>query len=78
LTCVSRLAPEKGFEFLAEAVKRLDARGFKFHMLIVGGNKNPQVVQEIKDMFGHLNDEGTSCPRTVPCTLTQELPTSLR
>lgn len=39
-------------------MKKLDASGFKFHMLIVGGNKNPQVVQDIKDMFGTLNDEG--------------------
>jgi hypothetical protein len=58
LTCVSRLAPEKGFEFLSEAVKKLDQKGFKFHLLVVGGNKNPQVVQDIKDMFGYLNDEG--------------------
>jgi hypothetical protein len=27
-------------------------------MLIVGGNKNPQVVQDIKNMFGTLIDEG--------------------
>lgn len=58
LTCVSRLAPEKGFEFLSEAVKKLDQKGFKFHLLVVGGNKNPQVVQDIKDMFGYLNGEG--------------------
>jgi glycosyltransferase involved in cell wall biosynthesis len=58
LTCVSRLAPEKGFEFLSEAVKELDRQGFKFHLLVVGGNKNPQVVQDIKDMFGALNNEG--------------------
>jgi glycosyltransferase involved in cell wall biosynthesis len=58
LVCVSRLAPEKGFEFLSEVTKKLDERGFAFKLLIVGGNKNPQVVQDIKDMFGHLNDEG--------------------
>ncbi|KAL2066021.1 hypothetical protein VTL71DRAFT_2092 [Oculimacula yallundae] len=58
LVCVSRLAPEKGFEFLAEAAKKLDEQGLKFKLLIVGGNKNPQVVQDIQNYFGHLNDEG--------------------
>jgi glycosyltransferase involved in cell wall biosynthesis len=58
LVCVSRLAPEKGFEFLSEVVKKLDDRGFKFKLLVVGGNKNPEVVKEIRDMFGHLNEEG--------------------
>ncbi|CZS91318.1 hypothetical protein WAI453_003628 [Rhynchosporium graminicola] len=58
LVCVSRLAPEKGFEFLAKAAKRLDAQGMKFKLLIVGGNKNPQVVRDIKNYFGYLNDEG--------------------
>jgi len=58
LVCVSRLAPEKGFEFLSEVVKKLDEIGFKFKLLVVGGNKNPEVVKEIRDMFGHLNDEG--------------------
>ncbi len=58
LVCVSRLAPEKGFEFLSEVAKKLDEKGFAFKLLIVGGNKNPQVVQDIKDMFGHLNEEG--------------------
>jgi len=58
LVCVSRLAPEKGFEFLAEAAKKLDEWGLKFKLLIVGGNRNPQVEQEIRDLFGHLNDEG--------------------
>jgi glycosyltransferase involved in cell wall biosynthesis len=58
LVCVSRLAPEKGFEFLSEVVKKLDERGFKFKLLVVGGNKNPEVVNDIRDMFGHLNEEG--------------------
>ncbi|KAH8754945.1 glycosyltransferase family 4 protein [Hyaloscypha sp. PMI_1271] len=58
LTCVSRLAPEKGFEFLSEVAKKLDERGFAFKLLVVGGNKNPEVAKEIKDMFGHLNHEG--------------------
>jgi len=59
LVSVSRLAPEKGFEFLAEVAKKLDAMGFPFKLLIVGGNKNPQVIQEIHDSFGDLNEKGT-------------------
>ncbi|KAK0124758.1 hypothetical protein ONS96_008641 [Cadophora gregata f. sp. sojae] len=58
LVCVSRLAPEKGFEFLAEAAKKLDERGLKFKLLIVGGNRNPKVEQDVRDLFGYLNDEG--------------------
>jgi glycosyltransferase involved in cell wall biosynthesis len=57
LVCVSRLAPEKGFEFLSEVVKALDERGFKFHLLVVGGNKNPEVVNDIENMFRHLVPE---------------------
>ncbi|CZR67826.1 related to glycosyltransferase [Phialocephala subalpina] len=59
LVSVSRLAPEKGFEFLSQVAKKLDARGFAFKLLIVGGNKNPQVIQDIHDMFGDLNGKGT-------------------
>ncbi|KAH7417770.1 glycosyltransferase family 4 protein [Cadophora sp. MPI-SDFR-AT-0126] len=58
LVCVSRLAPEKGFEFLAETAKKLDERGLKSKLLIVGGNRNPHVQQDIKDLFGYLNEEG--------------------
>lgn len=58
LVCVSRLAPEKGFEFLAQAAKKLDQEGLRFKLLIVGGNRNPQVVKDIEDLFEYLNDEG--------------------
>ncbi|KAF4628274.1 hypothetical protein G7Y89_g9879 [Cudoniella acicularis] len=58
LVSVARLAPEKGFEFLSQVVKKLDERGFPFKLLIVGGNRNPQVEQDVRDLFGHLNDEG--------------------
>ncbi len=58
LVCVSRLAPEKGFEFLAEVAKKLDERGYPFKLLIVGGNQSPQVEQDVQDMFGYLNDQG--------------------
>jgi glycosyltransferase involved in cell wall biosynthesis len=58
LVSVARLAPEKGYEFLSNVAKQLDARGFAFKLLIVGGNPNQQVVDDVRNLFGHLNDEG--------------------
>ncbi|KAK0641880.1 glycosyltransferase family 4 protein [Cercophora newfieldiana] len=58
LICVSRLGGEKGFEFLAEAAKELDARGLDFKLHIVGGNRNAAVETEIKDAFSALVDKG--------------------
>ncbi|KAI4864706.1 glycosyltransferase family 4 protein [Hypoxylon rubiginosum] len=55
-TC-SRLAGEKGFKFLAEAAKELDRRGMEFKLVVVGGNRNPVVEQEVKDMFTPLKDK---------------------
>jgi glycosyltransferase involved in cell wall biosynthesis len=57
LVSVARIAPEKGYEFLSHVAKELDARGFAFKLLIVGGNKNPQVVDEVRNLFGTLVDE---------------------
>jgi glycosyltransferase involved in cell wall biosynthesis len=57
LVTVSRLAPEKGFEFLSEVGKQLDERGFPFKLLVVGGNRSSQVVDDIHGMFGKLVDE---------------------
>lgn len=54
--CISRLAPEKGFEFLAQAAIRLAATGLPFKLLIVGGNKNPAVENEVHDYFAPLGD----------------------
>lgn len=54
--CISRLAPEKGFEFLAQAAIRLAATGLPFKLLIVGGNKNPTVEEEVHDYFAPLGD----------------------
>lgn len=54
--CISRLAPEKGFEFLAQAAIRLAATGLQFKLLIVGGNKNPTVEKEVHDYFAPLGD----------------------
>jgi glycosyltransferase involved in cell wall biosynthesis len=58
LVSVARLAPEKGFEFLSEVAKQLDQKGFPFKLLIVGGNRNPQVEDEIRNMFGPLDEQG--------------------
>jgi len=57
LVTVARLAPEKGFEFLAECVKKLDGLKVPFKLLVVGGNRNPKVEQEVKNLFGGLVEE---------------------
>ena len=54
--CVCRLAPEKGFEFLAQATRKLVETGLAFKLLIVGDNKNQAVVKEVKDFFHGLED----------------------
>jgi glycosyltransferase involved in cell wall biosynthesis len=58
LVTVARLAPEKGFEFMSDVAKELDKRGFAFKLLVVGGNRNPQVEEDVQRLFGKLNDEG--------------------
>lgn len=55
--CICRVAPEKGFEFLAKAVQKLKDTGLRFKLLIVGDNKNPAVVREVKDYFCGLEDQ---------------------
>ena len=55
---VSRIAGEKGFDFLAKAAKELDARGLAFKLLIVGGNRNPDVEKEVQKMFDPLREQG--------------------
>ncbi len=54
--CISRLAPEKGFEFLAQVAQRLKDSGLPFKLLIVGGNTNPTVDSEVRDYFRDLQD----------------------
>ena len=54
--CISRLAPEKGFEFLAQVAQRLKDSGLRFKLLIVGGNKNPTVDGEVRNYFKDLRD----------------------
>ena len=54
--CVSRLAPEKGFEFLAQVAQKLKDSGLQFKLLIVGGNKNSAVDGEVRSYFKDLGD----------------------
>ncbi|KAJ5456161.1 uncharacterized protein N7458_003744 [Penicillium daleae] len=42
LICVCRIAPEKGFEFLAQVATRLAADKVPFKLLIVGGTATPR------------------------------------
>ncbi|CCF41796.1 glycosyltransferase family 1 [Colletotrichum higginsianum] len=58
LLCVSRVAGEKGFDFLAKAVKELDARGLRFKLYVVGGNRNPDVESQVHAMFDPLRAQG--------------------
>ncbi|OOQ86422.1 glycosyl transferase [Penicillium brasilianum] len=51
LICVCRIAPEKGFEFLAQVATRLAADKVPFKLLIVGGNRNPVVENKVKRLF---------------------------
>ncbi|KAK5996845.1 GDP-mannose-dependent alpha-mannosyltransferase [Cladobotryum mycophilum] len=55
---VSRIAGEKGFDFLAKVAKELDARGLAFKLYIVGGNRNPAVEKEFQQMFDPLRESG--------------------
>ncbi|KAE8393420.1 hypothetical protein BDV23DRAFT_191827 [Aspergillus alliaceus] len=58
LVYVCRLAPEKGFEFLADATTKLAEQKLPFKLLIVGGNSNPAVENRIHRLFdsvrGHV------------------------
>ncbi|KAK8080807.1 family 4 glycosyltransferase [Apiospora hydei] len=53
----ARLAGEKGFGFLADAAIELDKRGLDFKLVVVGGNRNAVVEQEVKDYFRPLADK---------------------
>ncbi|KAI9714845.1 MAG: hypothetical protein M1820_000134 [Bogoriella megaspora] len=50
MTC-GRLAPEKGFGFLAKVIARLEENGLLYKLLIVGGNKSPAVQDEVHKLF---------------------------
>ena len=56
LTCICRLAPEKGFQFLAQVAEKLVEAGLNYKLLIVGGNRNPAVEKEIHNMFKNVKD----------------------
>ncbi|KAK9423768.1 putative Family 1 glycosyltransferase [Seiridium unicorne] len=56
-TC-SRLAGEKGFGFLADAALEMDKRGLHFKLVVVGGNRNATVEQEVKDLFRPFSKKG--------------------
>jgi glycosyltransferase involved in cell wall biosynthesis len=56
LVCVCRLAPEKGFEFLAQIATLLANEGFPFKLLIVGGNMSADVEDEVHRMFDNVKE----------------------
>lgn len=56
LTCICRLAPEKGFQFLAQVAEKLAEAGLPFKLHIVGGNRNPAVEQEVQRYFEKVKD----------------------
>ena len=56
LACICRLAPEKGFQFLAQAAEKLVQAGLNFKLLIVGGNRNPAVEQDVQGYFRNVKD----------------------
>jgi glycosyltransferase involved in cell wall biosynthesis len=57
LVCVCRLAPEKGFDFLARVAARLVEESLPFKLLIVGGNRNPAVEEEVRKLFDPVKDK---------------------
>ena len=56
LVCVCRLAPEKGFDFLARVTERLAQHLLNFKLLIVGGNQNRYVEEEVRCHFDKIKD----------------------
>ncbi|KAI9932306.1 hypothetical protein ASPWEDRAFT_475232 [Aspergillus wentii DTO 134E9] len=56
LICVCRIAPEKGFEFLARVAARLVEEKVPFKLLIVGGNRNPGVERQVHRLFDGVKD----------------------
>jgi glycosyltransferase involved in cell wall biosynthesis len=51
LVCVGRLAPEKGFGYLATIAIRLVQLQIPYKLVIVGGNRNLTVEEEVKNFF---------------------------
>jgi glycosyltransferase involved in cell wall biosynthesis len=57
LVVVGRLAPEKGFPFLAEVAIALAEAGVQFKLVIVGGNRNASVEADIRAAFDPVGDK---------------------
>lgn len=51
---VSRLAQEKGFPFLSQVAHVLAAKVFPFHLVIIGGNRNPAEEASVRGMFSDI------------------------
>jgi glycosyltransferase involved in cell wall biosynthesis len=56
LVCVCRLGLEKGFDFLARVAIQLVAAALPFKLLIVGGNRNPAVEDDLRRLFEPVKD----------------------
>ncbi|KGO59631.1 Glycosyl transferase, family 1 [Penicillium expansum] len=56
LICVCRIAPEKGFEFLAQVVQRLAADRLPFKLLAVGGNRNLAIEIKVQRLFDGVRE----------------------
>ncbi|CAI7625350.1 unnamed protein product [Penicillium bialowiezense] len=56
LITVCRIAPEKGFEFLARVAQRLVDEKLAFKLLVVGGNRNPVVEDKVQRLFDGVRD----------------------
>lgn len=56
LACICRLAPEKGFQFLAQVAEKLVEAGLNFKLLVVGGNRNPAVERDVQNYFRNIKD----------------------
>ncbi|KAJ5901489.1 hypothetical protein N7495_002017 [Penicillium taxi] len=56
LICVCRIAPEKGFQFLAQVAVDLVNTKVPFKLVIVGGNRNPEVENQVKELFDSVRD----------------------
>ncbi len=56
LVCVCRLAPEKGFDFLAKVAIELVKRFLRFKLLIVGGNQNRFVEASVRQLFDQVKE----------------------
>jgi glycosyltransferase involved in cell wall biosynthesis len=56
LVSVCRVAPEKGFEFLAQVTEQLVKERLAFKLLVVGGNRNPVVEADVRKLFDSVKE----------------------